>query len=130
MRVARIASAIAIVWTAPAMACYNGPMPVQFAGNTARLTHDDLSSFEWQLDSRRLNFPNSRLLVIFYSPASKPLFDRRRRAIENYLLAKGLGPDDMSIEVARLNPPPSFLAEWTRGKVPTATVELARGGCH
>lgn len=121
---------IAAAWAVPAVACYYGPMPVQFVGHTARLSPDDISAFEWQLDGRRVNFPRSRLLVIFYAPASKALLDQRQRAIQSYLRSRGLGAEGLSFAATTAKPSRVLLEEWTQGKIPTASVELMVGGCR
>jgi hypothetical protein len=128
MKVAFISAAVGMAWGAPALACYTGPMPLQFVGHTARLSSDDESALRWQM-GERLGSRRNRLLVIFYAAKPNPLLEQRRHTVRAYLLAKGIAQDDFVIAVTNRKPAPQLLAEWTQGRVPSASVELTSGGC-
>jgi hypothetical protein len=131
MRMAFIAIAAASICAAPASACYNGPMGLGFVGRTAKLSHQGEDNLRWQIEGR-IDFPQSRLLIIFYQSEVAPgspsgLLQQRQDAVRAFLLSKGIAREDMQFAVSRKRPSPELRYWSPGGRTPSASVELTTG---
>lgn len=128
----RVLLVIAVaIWSAPAAACYSGPVPLDFVRDTAQLSRDGKNALSAYVEMRGINRQN-RVLVMFYGgvPTStnlKLLHQNRRRAVRTYLASKRVPHDAISI-VTTKKAPPNILTEFSRRRLrPMASVELTSG---
>jgi hypothetical protein len=120
----------AACWAAPAHACYTGPVPVGFRGETAQLSGKGKIALSEYVEMRGLNRQN-RLLVIFYGgtsigAANKALRKKREQAIRAFLAGNRV-PANAILIAASTKHPPDYLRDINGGVRPRVTVELTAG---
>ena len=113
--------------SAPAHACYYGPLPIEFIGRTAQLAPGEKPIIA-DYAARRAAL-KSRIIVIIYSAPSKAAADvlsrQRQDTVRSFLISRGVRPDDMDVVTSRRPAPKSFVDLF--GAQPQATVELTTG---